>query len=173
MHREEIRRVLGELGGTRANAGLGFGVRVALHPEEVDGKAFYAPLLASLPELELLLSGADPLARIRDSTIVAAYSSLALLEACAMGRLAVSITRADGSGGLREIMPVPGIEDNVPHVAQGSDLAALASLEPVALVSREAGSERFGRRLYASGWSKHPLFGCRDGDADGTRRRKL
>jgi hypothetical protein len=153
LFRSELRRVLLELGAL-GDLDIPIDFRLVLHPEEVGGDAYYEPVRRVLAGFEIVPPGRNPLELIRESTLVIACNSLALLEACGLGCLAISVTRPDGSAGLSDIYPLQGLEDAVPHVSSGEGLRSV-------LVSMVRNPHDYAQRvrdlghgLYASGWSR-------------------
>jgi hypothetical protein len=83
--------------------------------------------------------------------VVVACNSLALLEACSLGRQAVSVTRRDGSAGLRDLIQLKDLDRIVAHVATGAELAQALDA-PGAGAGDAASARAFGQSLYALGW---------------------
>ncbi|KRE14398.1 hypothetical protein ASE66_13530 [Bosea sp. Root483D1] len=130
-----------------------FDCELVLHPEETDGEEFYGPLNRVWPTLKIIRSRGNPLPLIASADAIVACNSLALLEACGMGRLAISLTRPGGGGGLSDMMSDPTLEQFVPHVESSSDLVALLlRLSRGELDGQRAELSSLGKALYAAGW---------------------
>lgn len=130
-----------------------FDWELVLHPEETDGEDFYGPLRQAWPALRIVRSRGNPLPLIASSDAIIACNSLALLEACGMGRLAISLTRPGGAAGLSDMMSDPTLERFVPHVESSSDLLALLlRLSRGELDGQRAELASLGKSLYAAGW---------------------
>lgn len=130
-----------------------FDWELVLHPEEIDGEEFYGPLHRAWPTLRIVRSRGNPLPLIASSDAIIACNSLALLEACGMGRLAISLTRPGGGTGLSDMMSDPTLERFVPHVGTSYDLLALLlRLSRGELDGQRAELSSLGKELYASGW---------------------
>jgi hypothetical protein len=150
LFRDEIRRVLLELAGSR-HAGLH--VRLVLHPAEINGEAFYRPVLDALPGMQIIAPGQNSLRLLLAADVVVACNSLALLEACSLGRRAVSVTRRDGTAGLRDLIQIKDLDRIIRHVATGDELAdALGTIDAEATGTSSAEARAFGESLYALGW---------------------
>lgn len=131
-----------------------FDGELVLHPEEGDGETFYAPVRQAWPDLRITRSRGNPLPLIASADAVVARNSLALLEACGMGRLAISLAQPGGAGGLSDMMSDPTLQQAVPHVESSSELLALLlRLSRGELDSRAGETSSLGAALYAHGWA--------------------
>jgi hypothetical protein len=150
LFRDEIRRVLLEVAALKP-AKLRFSL--VLHPAEINGEDFYRPVIEALPGLRIIAPGQNSLRLMLAADDVVACNSLALLEACSLGRRALSVTRPDGTAGLRDLIQLKDLDRIIKHVATGKELIhALDAGGAGATDGSSAQARAFGESLYALGW---------------------
>jgi hypothetical protein len=92
-------------------------VAIKLHPEETQEIAAYQNLVSSAPERVRLLAGdVNPIDAMLAADVVVSYNSMALIEALALGRAAISICGGPIPDGFAGTFGLPEIVGAMPHV---------------------------------------------------------
>jgi hypothetical protein len=95
----------------------GYQVVIKLHPEETHEIEAYQSLVRSAPErLSLLAADVNPIDAMLAADVVVSYNSMALIEALALGRAAVSICGGPIPNGFAGTFGLPEIVGAMPHV---------------------------------------------------------
>jgi hypothetical protein len=106
-----------ELAASSRFIARGYQVAIKLHPEETHEIAAYQNLVRSAPERVQLLAGdVNPIDAMLAADVVVSYNSMALIEALALGRAAVSICGGPIPNGFAGTFGLPEIVGAMPHV---------------------------------------------------------
>jgi hypothetical protein len=93
-------------------------VAFKVHPEEAEHIEAYRPLIQAVPErFSLLAADVNPFDAMLAADVVVSYNSMALIEALALGRAAISICGGPIPHGFAGSFGLPEIIGAMAHVA--------------------------------------------------------
>jgi hypothetical protein len=144
-----------ELAACPGFAARGYRVAFKIHQEEAENAEAYRSLAIGVPErFSLIAADANPIDVMLASDVVLSYNSMALIEALALGRAAVSICGGPIPQGFAGSFGLPEIVAAMPHV---SSPAALLSV----LTERAEGDGKLAQ------WQRESQLAGRDYFCDG------
>jgi hypothetical protein len=112
-----------ELAACPAFAARGYHVALKIHPEEAEHTEAYRDLLGLAPQrFSLVPADTNPIDAMLAADVVLSYNSMALIEALALGRAAVSICGGPVPQGFAGSFCLPDIVAAMPHVTSPATL---------------------------------------------------
>jgi hypothetical protein len=115
-----------ELAASTDFVARGYRVAFKLHPEEAHHIEAYRSVIRTAPErLRLLAVDAHPIDAMLAADVVVSYNSMALIEALALGRAAISICGGPVPQGFAGSFGLPDIVGAMPHVTSPAALLSI------------------------------------------------
>jgi hypothetical protein len=101
----------------------GYQVAIKVHPEEAEHSEAYRAIIQAVPERFSLLAGdVNPIDAMLAADVVVSYNSMALIEALALGRAAISICGGPVPDGFAGSFGLPEIIGAMAHVTSPAAL---------------------------------------------------
>jgi hypothetical protein len=146
-----------ELAACPAFAARGYHVALKIHPEEAEYTEAYRDLLAVAPQrFSLVTADANPIDAMLAADVVLSYNSMALIEALALGRAAVSICGDPIPQGFAGSFGLPDIVAAMPHVTSPATLLQMLADRAEGegkLVQWHGEAQRAGRDYFCDGFT--------------------